>query len=462
MAVSQEIIDRLLAAPSESLNVEIKRWINPLTVEGEAKIAIACLALRNRNGGFLVIGIDDKTLLPDDENRGGNSEVEFRPDVIQAIVSKYASIPFEVDVRLGYRDGAAYPIIVVPEGVTVPVASKKELIGSSSRRLIHQNGVYFRTLNSNGVASSSLAVHADWRDLVEICFENREADIGRFLRRHLGSVAADQLGIFRESEPSDTLLRKRAKSLLEDGERRRLTAFSAEKYKLLAKEYEGLGSWCVACVIDPPLPFEDSNQDFLRTLSSANPRYTGWPVWLDASGAGALSRPYKTDRSWETVLLSGPDGWGIHADFYRVHARGEFFMWRVLQDDLTDKVVSKTAFDLGLMVYRVVETIAVALAFAKALEVDERSKLAFAFRWQNIEGRKLSAWANPLQFISASGEAHDNVVEGYIVVPAETPATAIAPYVKEVTTALCGSFNGYDFPTQAIEQSVEKLITRSR
>jgi hypothetical protein len=69
-------------------------------------------------------------------------------------------------VRFGYRDGATYPVIVVPEGVTVPVASKKELSDSRSKRLIHQNGVYFRTLNSNGVASSSLVVHADWRDLV--------------------------------------------------------------------------------------------------------------------------------------------------------------------------------------------------------------------------------------------------------------------------------------------------------
>lgn len=296
---------------------------------------------------------------------------------------------------------------------------------------------------------------------MEICFENREADIGRFLRRHLGSVTADRLGIFDEPEPADTLLRKRAEGLLEDGERRRVTAFSTEKYELLAREYEGLGSWCVACVIDPPLPPEDSSQSFLRTLSSANPRYTGWPVWLDASGADALSRPYKKDRSWETVLLSGPDGWGVHADFYRVHARGEFYMWRVLQDDLTDKVVSRTTLDIGLMVYRVVETIAVALAFAKALGVDERSKLAFAFRWQNIEGRKLSAWANPLRHISVWAEAHDNVIEGYTGIPAETLASAIVPYVREATIALCGSFNGFEYPTQAIEQSVEKLITRS-
>ncbi|MCA1363408.1 hypothetical protein I6F14_23690 [Bradyrhizobium sp. IC3069] len=35
---------------------------------GIAKIVKAAFALRNRNGGFLVVGFDDKTLLPDAAN----------------------------------------------------------------------------------------------------------------------------------------------------------------------------------------------------------------------------------------------------------------------------------------------------------------------------------------------------------------------------------------------------------
>jgi hypothetical protein len=43
--------------------------------------------------------------------------------------------------------------------------------------------LYFRTLASNGTPSTSLARASDWAAIIEICFENREADIGRFLRR---------------------------------------------------------------------------------------------------------------------------------------------------------------------------------------------------------------------------------------------------------------------------------------
>jgi predicted HTH transcriptional regulator len=61
MNVDQRRIDELIARPSESLNVEIKAWISPDDPSGVAKIVRAALALRNRNGGYLVVGFNDKT-----------------------------------------------------------------------------------------------------------------------------------------------------------------------------------------------------------------------------------------------------------------------------------------------------------------------------------------------------------------------------------------------------------------
>src|SRR5437764_1293836 len=72
MNIDQKRIDELLAHPSESLNVEIKNWISPGDKAGEAKIVRAVLALRNRNGGYLIIGFNDKTLLPELKNRPSN------------------------------------------------------------------------------------------------------------------------------------------------------------------------------------------------------------------------------------------------------------------------------------------------------------------------------------------------------------------------------------------------------
>lgn len=66
MEIEQSRIDDLVSRPSESLNVEIKSWIDPDEPEGIAKIVKAAFAIRNRNGGFLLVGFEDKTWMPVD------------------------------------------------------------------------------------------------------------------------------------------------------------------------------------------------------------------------------------------------------------------------------------------------------------------------------------------------------------------------------------------------------------
>ena len=51
MPYAQEELKALVRNPREKLDVEIKQSIDPSTPEGIAKIAKACLALRNNDGG---------------------------------------------------------------------------------------------------------------------------------------------------------------------------------------------------------------------------------------------------------------------------------------------------------------------------------------------------------------------------------------------------------------------------
>jgi hypothetical protein len=311
MNIDQSRIDQLVTRPSESLNVEVKAWISPSDPSGVAEIVRACLALRNRNGGYLIIGFNDKTLQPELGNEPPDVRAAFHNDKVQGLISRYASDHFEVGVAFGMLDGREYPVIVVPEGVRTPIAAKADLI-DNGKPLIRVGDVYFRTLAANGTASAAVARYQDWREIVEICFDNREADAGRFLRRQLGTqdvatlvAALKQLG-FSESAPpkhGETVslvvasLHDRAISLLDRGEQHFKQALTTRALDTNEQAVVDAGSWSVALIIDPPHTDKLPDQVFRSTIASSNPQYTGWPVWLDSSGfTDESARPKVTDK----------------------------------------------------------------------------------------------------------------------------------------------------------------------
>src|SRR5262245_26977815 len=137
MSIDQSVIDALVAAPAEGLNVEVKRWIDPDANVGIEKIVKATMALRNRNGGYLVIGFDDSTLQPNRGNEPADVRGTFHLDKIQGLVSKYASDLFEIAVGYSQRDGIFYPVIAVPPGVRTPVAAKRDLMDNGRPLIRH-------------------------------------------------------------------------------------------------------------------------------------------------------------------------------------------------------------------------------------------------------------------------------------------------------------------------------------
>jgi hypothetical protein len=223
-ADDRELLERLVQLPGETLNVEIKAWLDPTQAVDAAKIIKACFALRNRNGGHLLIGFQDRSLQPDTGREPADIRRLFHVDDLQALISRHASTLFEVRVEFVERDGTPYPVIIVPSGVKVPVAAKADLVDAASgTRLIAQGEVYFRTLRANGVASSSTARSEDWADIIDICIGNQEGDLARFLRRYFpGAELAAALGAMgaAASTPPSPGLRQRAEDLLQQARER--------------------------------------------------------------------------------------------------------------------------------------------------------------------------------------------------------------------------------------------------
>ncbi len=464
MNVDEQQIARLVAQPSEGLNVEVKTWIDPRLPDGIAKLVKAMFALRNRNGGFLLIGFDDASRQPDAYALDADVDTLYHPDAIQRIVSKYASQAFEAAVTTVPREGQKHPVIVVEEGVRIPVVVKSDLKVDGGKFLLRERDIYFRTLGANGTPSTANILPRDLPDLLDICFDNREADIGRFLRRQLGADDIGQLADILQglTAPPAPELRQRTIEALVEGEsaffaaigRRPLPADQTEVLELLTLR--------VSMLLEPQHMDALPTREFLNRLNASNPQYTGWPMWLDSSAFNEQAdRPVVRDGTWEALVVALDAGWSQHLDFMRFDPRGSFFLRRLMQDDTSDKVSPGKALDAMLMIYRVAEAIAVGISMARAAGWSAEDSAGLAFRWNALEGRRVQGWANPLRSIGLGSAASATpTVDAFVKVPLDTPHLALAPYVAKALAPLFAVFGGYEVKDQVIEEAVRQLVER--
>lgn len=463
MAVDPDQIRALVEQPVEALQVELKTWLDPRTEDGIAKLMKAMFAIRNRNGGFLLIGFDNATRAPDPYAFDQPVETLFHIDTLQGLVSRYVNPSFEIGIAFADRDGQVYPVISIPEGVQVPAVVRRDLIGQGGKKLLAEGDLYFRTFNSNGTASSARILPPDYADLLDVCFENREADIGRFLRRHLAGVgSAATLSSALRIESEESKLRKRAFAILESGSAAAGTAIAERATPEQRKRIDNALTMHVGLAFDPPRPDALPTQEFLNKVSSSNPNYTGWPVWLDSRGfTEKLDRPYVASGMWEALIVDLDGGWSEHVDFFRSDPRGDFYLHRVMQDDLTEKVAPGTALDVILMIYRVAEVLAVGTILGRSLGWEAQSEAGFAFSWTGLKDRALRPWVNAFRSVGRSGStSRSSSAEAYVTVPLETPGAALAPYVSAAVAPLFSVFEGYEPSAELVETSVRKLIER--
>lgn len=463
MDIETSRIQDLVERPQESLSVEIKRWIRPDIPDGIAKIVKGAIALRNFGGGYFVIGFDNETLNPDKGNEPSNVRELFHIDKMQGMIAKYSSSPFEIAVEYVERDGVEYPVIVVPAGIKTPVATKSELV-DQGKILIKGDVVYIRSLSANNTPSTTIATWKDWDNIVETCFDNREADIGRFLRRHLSALKPDMLNEFattlREGMTMDLSIEDVLNQFIEECENRYKAILVTKKLEL-----PEVGFWEVACIIQGDIPKHSANLDFLNLLDASNPRLSGWPVWLDSRGCrDETSKPYVSNGIWEAIIPLIGVGWRDGIDFIRLDPKGRFYLKRAYQEDMRLQQKSLEPlkyFDFGLPVIRSAEALAVGLAFAKAMGCDyEKTSLAFAFKWSKLQGRELVAWANPERYISRGRTAYQDEVTSFVQVPLDTPLSALSEFVFQVTEPLFQVFDGFILGKQVIEDLTNKLIQR--
>lgn len=451
----------------ETLAVEVKSWLDPATPHDVGIIARAAIALRNNDGGYLVIGFDDETLQPVEDKRPQDHQRVYHQDIIQGIVRRHASEAFEIEVVFVKRAGFEYPVVVVPAGVKTPVAARCDLFDNSfGKKIINEHAVYVRSLDANNTASTTSAKWQDWAGLVERCMDNREADIGRFMRRYVGTSAFPVV-----ASPASPAEQERKRSqdaetacgaLMQRGRQRFQEENSARSFTP-----PDVGYWEVALKIVGTTPEKHSaSQSFLNLIGSCNPSLTGWPIWLDSRGFDEKdARPYVFDNAWEAHIISLDGAWTDHLDFWRMEPPSGFYLLRAIDDDIARSPNApgpRKQLDFSVLIWRVGEAIVVGKRFAEALKFEsESTRLHFLFHWNGLRNRTLSSWASPRRLLQSRATRQDDVV-AFLEVPQAVADSTLHEYIEIVVKKVFLIFEGYEISSKIVQEIVSELLNRGR
>lgn len=465
--IDDDALRALLLSPRETLKLEIKPWLDLNTREGKAELALACLALRNEDGGVLVVGLDERDERKSDSARTRRLAKLFDFDRVQEIVSKYASESFSVETVHHRIEQAQFVTVSVPGGIRTPVSARASLRSNNGDRiLIHKNRVYARSLASNGRVSTSEAHPSDLDRVVNHCFANREADIGGFLRRHLSAEhVAEIAGYIGEVFNTSKI------SAQQDGPLEALASFrrrSWERMEALCDEQgyqrSDYGFWEATVIAEGPSPNHTATRDFLSLLTSVNPRLRAWPMWLNALNGGVPSyEPRTHDECWEALLVElegGPFRRRVF-DFWTICPKGQFYQARALDEDFhaTNPGEIGKRLNWTLPILRVGETLRVTKRFCSAMDYDPQSTTLHAgFRWTGLRGRALVH--NDRMFgveQLGSGPSQDDEAESYVAFALDAADSSLDARVVDAVNPLFLRFGGYKVDLGAVIRVLGEL-----
>ncbi|RYH25732.1 MAG: hypothetical protein EON54_24185, partial [Alcaligenaceae bacterium] len=307
-----------LINPSETLDFEVKQWLNLDDPEDQGLVAKALIALENNGGGFLLFGYREVDgLLKPDPNRPESLEA-YLTDSMNAIVRKRAEPFFHVESTLQRHpeSNEEFPLIRVSGASRIPVRSASE----TPRRSLRQHVYYIRAAGPQSRAPESAA---EWDALIRRAVRNQRDEI---------------LDMLRSLSPDGTLLgippKKTEFNRLQDFNERSLHRWSELNNDLAeghpAKITQG------HFIFSARILGESKNigAPAIIEANRAARRYTGWSSFVSLHTKEV--KPRLVDGCIEAWFAHIPYPDVGHADFWRIDPDGNFFLLRGYQEDSAD------------------------------------------------------------------------------------------------------------------------------
>lgn len=441
--LSPERLADLLVDPRESLDVEIKSWLDLRNnEEDKANFAKAALALANHGGGFILLGL---TEIP-----GTFVEAEDRPatldaytqDAINGIVQNYSDPAFHCSVHhVPNKDGHLFPVVVVPGDHRSPVRAKR---AGPHGNTVKDNAIYVRKLGPKSEVPTS---GQDWDTLLARCLTNRRDEMLDQIRDLIsGAVPA----VAKPAAPAkldqwigQCLTRWEAlvADLRPDAPARCPHGFHYFAYELTGD---------LRAIPPGQLP---------ELLQRSVARHTGWPPFWYPTRRGIT--PYSIDGVVECWLGTDTEP-GIfvqhdaaHSDFWRISPEGYAFLLRGHQEDGLERRPPATLFDLTLPVWRAGEVLLHAEKLAANL-VDGPATVSFVVHYSGLAGRSLTSVTGNRLLFDGHVSRQDAITMKTVI-----EAASIAPNLPEIIHPLLAPlyalFNFFSLPMKLVNEELGKM-----
>lgn len=373
----QQRLSDLLVDPAETLDVEIKPWLDIADKADFARIAKALIALANHGGGSLVFGYSrqpDGTYVPATP-RPATLDT-YNTDAINGIVERFAEPQFHCSTNFvqDKATGDPHPIVRVPGNHTVPIRARRH----GPNGTIISEGTYY--IRRPGPKSEGPQSGHEWDVLLRRCVQQQREALLDGIRALLTGVAPTT------TTPDESSL---LASWTEDSLRRwrEVTGnLPADAPALFPN-----GHYRVSYLVLGD--FEAVTLPELRELLDASVvRYSGWPPFWLPSREGLT--PYAVDGAIECWIDPEhslfPDA--AHADFWRAAPDGKMFLIRGFQEDSGEpqNVTPGARLDVTLPIYRIAECLMHAARLAEALAGDE-AEVLFQAHYGGLAGRSLAS-----------------------------------------------------------------------